>query len=257
MRMIARNLPCGHIGGRAAQSKGPSMTAGRPLSIARGAISDPQKAFYGALFGWEVESGTITLGGTPVASCGLPVSAPGWLTVVSSESLDADLDAAVAAGGSVVEGPAGGDAGRSAVLRDNVGAQVVLHEGATLPGLSRTQGHFAWSQLNARDTAAAAAFYGELCGWTTADAVNGSFTYQDFADADGVLAGLMAIDEASGLGVPVMWQAYVEATDVDAIAARVEEQGGRIWVRPTSIEPGRFVVCADPEGDVFAVESMG
>jgi len=234
------------------------MTAGRPVSVARGAITEAQKAFYGAVFGWQVAGGTISLDGIPVAACGIPVRARGWLTVLASGSLDVDIEAAVADGASVVEGPTADDGGdRWAVLRDCVGAQVVLHGGETLPGLSRAQGHLAWAQLNANDIAKAASFYADLCGWTTAAAVNGTFTYQDFSDAEGVLAGLMAIDEASGLGVPVMWQVYVEAADVDAIAAQVLEAGGRIWVPPTTIEPGRFAVCADPEGDVFAVESMG
>lgn len=149
-----------------------------------------------------------------------------------------------------------GDGARAAVLRDKAGADFVLHERADLPGLSRTPGRFAWSQLNAHDLGTAASFYAELCGWRDTEAVNGTFTYRDFSDSDGPLSGLMAIDEASGLGVPVMWQAYVHATAVDAVGELVEEHGGRIWVRPTTIDPGRFMVWADPDGDVFAVESM-
>lgn len=228
------------------------MTAGRPLSVARGAISETQEAFYAAVFGWRRDGQTMSLGGSPVAACGLPVSTPGWLTVLASSGLDADLAVLTAAGGSVVERAPEG----IAVVQDRSGAALVLHDGETLPGLARAQGHFCWTQLNARDIGEAASFYQALCGWETAEAVNGTFTYQDFSDPGGALAGLMAIDEASGLGVPVMWQVYIDAPDVDEVASRVEAEGGRIWVRPTTIAPGRFAVCADPDGDVFAVEHM-
>lgn len=226
------------------------MTAGRPLSVARGAISDTQRAFYEAVFGWRLEGATLTLEGRPVANVGLGIGEPGWLTVLSSTALEADLDIVTHAGGRVVER---GEA--TAVVRDTSGAALALHAGDG-PGLSAMEGHFVSSQLNAHDLFRAAAFYAEVCGWKATDAVNGTFTYQDFSDAEGAVAGLMAIDEASGLGVPVMWQPYVHSTDVDGVAARVEEHGGRIWVRPTSIAPGRFAVCADPDGDVFAVELM-
>lgn len=59
------------------------MTAGRPLSIARGAISGTQKSFYEAVFDWRFDGTAISIDGRPVAVCGLPVDASGWLTVLS------------------------------------------------------------------------------------------------------------------------------------------------------------------------------
>ena len=40
----------------------------------------------------------------------------------------------------------------------------------------------------------------------------------------------------------------VEVADCDAAAARASELGARIQVGPTTVEPGRYAVLADPTG---------
>lgn len=84
--------------------------------------------FYDAVLGWEFDDGAATLGGAPVARYGQPVQASGSLTVLSSTGLEADLDASIAAGGSVLEEPGAGGGARVAVPRDQAGAEIVLHE---------------------------------------------------------------------------------------------------------------------------------
>jgi hypothetical protein len=52
--------------------------------------------------------------------------------------------------------------------------------------------------------------------------------------------------------VPNHWSSYVSVEDVDAAARRVEENGGKVIVRPTDIPTiGRFCLVADPEGATF------
>lgn len=218
-------------------------------------MSVRQQAFYPAVFRWEIEGDAICFAGAPVARWALPVATRGWLTVLGSDSLTEDLSRVAEAGGALVEGPIDEPGAQTAVIRDKAGAMLALRAGGELPAMSRTDGHFAWTQLNAHDPREAASFYAAVCGWATQPAENGTFAYQDFHDSGSAVAGLMAIDEISGLGVPVMWQAYVRVGDVDTVVELVEREGGRIWVRPTTILPGRFAVCADPDGDVFSVES--
>lgn len=234
------------------------MHLGQPLSIGIGAASDRQRAFYEALFGWQFEQGgMVTLDGSDVAVWGLPGDTAGWLTILRSDDVPAAVAAVVDAGGAIVAPVAPSTpVGKFAVVDDPDGARLGIADAAG-PPLRPAPGHFVWTQLNAHDLERTAAHYGGLCGWSAQDAANGTFTYRDFLDGGRPVSGLMAIDEASGTGVPVMWQPYVFAPDVEATARVAAESGGKVWVPPTRIQPGTFAVLADPDGVVLAVEDIG
>ena len=77
-------------------------------------------------------------------------------------------------------------------------------------------------------------------------------TYTMFKHGDVQCAGMLAKpQDAPG---PTAWLSYVAVDDIDASAARASELGGKIWVKPTAIPNiGRFSVCEDPTGAMFAL----
>jgi hypothetical protein len=110
------------------------------------------------------------------------------------------------------------------------------------------QGQFFWYDVMTTDTKAAAKFYGAVVGWGTQDAGQG---YTLFTVDDQGVAGLMAIPEHAK-GMPPCWLGYIWADDVDAMCARLEQEGGKV-LRPPQDVPGiiRFAVVADPQGAGF------
>jgi len=112
------------------------------------------------------------------------------------------------------------------------------------------QGQFFRYDVMTTDTKAAARFYREVIGWGTQDAGHG---YSLFTVGDRGVAGLMAIPEQAK-GVPPCWMGYIWADDVDAMAARLEKEGGKIHRPPTDVAGViRFAVVADPQGAGFLI----
>jgi hypothetical protein len=110
------------------------------------------------------------------------------------------------------------------------------------------QGEFFWYDVMTTDTRAAAKFYSAVVGWGTQDAGQG---YTLFTVDDQGVAGLMAIPEHAK-GMPPCWLGYIWADDVDAMCARLEQEGGKVHRPPTDV-PGiiRFAVVSDPQGAGF------
>jgi predicted enzyme related to lactoylglutathione lyase len=114
-------------------------------------------------------------------------------------------------------------------------------------------GSFGWNQLLTPAPAEAAAFYGDLLGWTArAD------------DFDGVERQLMFNGDqpvASILGVPAEvedalphWHPHLTVDDVDRRAALAEELGGRVVVAPVDMPGiGRLAVIQDPAGAILTL----
>jgi hypothetical protein len=47
---------------------------------------------------------------------------------------------------------------------------------------------------------------------------------------------------------------YFQVADCDAVAAKAQTLGGRVFVPPTDIpDVGRFAMLADPQGAMFSV----
>lgn len=116
------------------------------------------------------------------------------------------------------------------------------------------QGSFFWYDVMTTDTNAAQKFYCDVVGWTAQDSgVPGNYTIFN-ASGRGV-AGLMAIPEdARKMGVPPCWMGYIYVDDVDAIASRIVDEGGRLHRGPVDV-PGviRFAVVSDPQGAGFMI----
>lgn len=144
---------------------------------------DAAAAFYGDLFGWELEDRTAPgssqryliarLRGLDVAGIGsLPEQSPPvatWSHYVWVESADQTAAATLKSGGQVLVEPFDvGDDGRMAVLADPAGAsfcvwQAARHRGAQVVN---EQGAWNFSELTTPDPEGAEAFYGSVFGWT-------------------------------------------------------------------------------------------
>jgi predicted enzyme related to lactoylglutathione lyase len=116
----------------------------------------------------------------------------------------------------------------------------------------KASGKFGWYELMTSDTAAAAAFYTKVIGWTTKKVGEEPMPYSVF-EVDGMgVAGLMDLPKDAGR-VPA-WIGYVHVPDVDAYAERVKAAGGKIVRPPTDVpQMLRFSVVTDPQGAPFVL----
>jgi predicted enzyme related to lactoylglutathione lyase len=113
-----------------------------------------------------------------------------------------------------------------------------------------TSGRFVWYELLTTDPKAAVAFYTEVLGWKTE--AFGEYTM--FAASQGPLGGLNELPEAArAMGAVPYWQGNVVVANVDEAAAKVEQLGGKVYLREEVPEIGRFAVIADPYGAVLAL----
>jgi uncharacterized protein len=118
----------------------------------------------------------------------------------------------------------------------------------------RLLGSFVWCELLTTDTAAAESFYKKVVGWTSAPFGPGGYIVFNNSAGSGV-GGLMKLpDQAKQMGAPPHWMMYVGTPDVDGMAVRIAQMGGRVHKQPDDIpNVGRFAVVQDPYGASFAI----
>jgi predicted enzyme related to lactoylglutathione lyase len=251
-------------------------------------------AFYGDLFGWEVEDimppespGRYYIGrirGGDVAAVGSqPEGGPPaatWNTYVWVEDADETAARVRAAGGTVLREPVDvGDSGRMAVFADPAGAafcvwQAGAHRGAAVVN---EPGSLNFNDLRTADLEGARAFYGAVFGWELLGA--GGFSmwalpgYGDFLEQRNPgmrerMAGMGAPerfeDVVASAGplpenqpdVPAHWGVTFAVDDADAIAARATELGGRVIVPPFDAPWVRMTIIGDPQGATFTASKF-
>ena len=116
-------------------------------------------------------------------------------------------------------------------------------------------GSFVWTELMTTDPAAAESFYKKVVGWTAKPfGPDGSYTVLNNSSGSGV-GGIMKLpDQAKQMGVPPNWMMYVGTPDVDGMAMRIAQMGGKVHKQPEDIPTvGRFAVVQDPFGASFAI----
>lgn len=231
---------------------------------------DASGAFYKALFGWDVvaaaadtddyrvfELGGKTVGGIrPIDD---PAALPLWRAYVSVDDASATADVVRSAGGRVVVEPFDvRDQGRLALFADGAGATFGVWQAGVNPGaqLCVEPGTFCWIELACRDVDAAKAFYGAVFGWNGTDTALESTTYTEFAVGASSVAGMIGMTEQWPSDMPAHWMVYFAVDDCDAVADHAQRLGGRVAVPPTDIEPGRFAVVNDPQGNTFSIIAM-
>jgi predicted enzyme related to lactoylglutathione lyase len=117
-------------------------------------------------------------------------------------------------------------------------------------------GVFCWIDLATTDAGAAKAFYEALFGWQYEDVPTGGDSVYSMCQIDGKnVAGLSTLDpESLANGVPPLWSSYVKHDEVDAIATKVTEAGGKLMMPPMDVfETGRMLFAFDPSGAAFGV----
>ena len=118
-------------------------------------------------------------------------------------------------------------------------------------------GAFSWTELMTNDLPGAKAFYGALFGWDMQDRPMEGMTYTVLS-AGGEQIGGMVEAPPNAAGMPSTWGTYVTVTDVDTVAARTVELGGKVLLEPRDIKDvGRFALIQDPQGAVLSAISYG
>ncbi len=109
-----------------------------------------------------------------------------------------------------------------------------------------------WFELTTNDQDKAQDFYADVVGWKVAaspSTEHGGYRIANAPDGQGV-AGLMTPPPGMD-GVPG-WVIYFAANNVDAMADRVKQLGGKVHFGPMDIpQIGRFATVSDPQGVVF------
>jgi len=182
---------------------------------------------------------------------------PHWLPFINVRNADDVAKTASQAGGTVLIGPNDVlDVGRSAGILDPTGAHVAIwqakkHIGA---GVINEPGAMCWNELLTPDVDLAGRFYRPTFGWT-ADLVDVSAdsTYTIFKAGTTQGGGMMARPPRMK-DIPPHWLTYFGVTDSDGAATTVGELGGAVLMPPSDIPNiGRFAVCRDGQGAVFAI----
>jgi hypothetical protein len=226
------------------------------------------KAFYGALFGWQADDMPIgdglvysmmKAGSKQVAGIGPQPEAqrdagapPAWNSYVSVVDADATVERVKELGGTA-HAPAFDvfDAGRMAVLQDPQGAffEIWQPRGHTGAQLVNAPGALAWNDLNTSDVDGAAAFYGELFGWTFTPHENSPEPYLVIMNGGRGNGGISALQTPA----PPHWLPYFAVEEIDAALASVVELGGRTLAGPIEIAIAKIGIVSDPQGAVFAI----
>ena len=255
---------------------------------------DAAAAFYGELFGWELEDMmppeapgnyfTARLGGGDVAAISSTMGdAPPmatWNTYIWVDDADETAAKVRAAGGSVLSEPFDVmEAGRMGVFADREGAvfcvwQAGKHRGATVVN---EPGSLNFNVLATRDLEAAKEFYGAVFGWEAIDVGGAPMwalpAYGDFLESrtpglreniatmgaptrfEEVVAAAMPIPDDQP-ETPVHWGVTFAVDDADATAARATELGGTVVLPPVDGPWVRMTVITDPQGATFTASKF-
>jgi hypothetical protein len=115
-----------------------------------------------------------------------------------------------------------------------------------------------WVDLMTADVEAARTFYSDLFGWQKTNSLDmgPAGIYQMFGMASGELGGIYK--KPAEMPGPPQWLFYVHVADLEAAAARVKADGGKVLVGPMDIPGGgRIAICLDPQGANFALHWRG
>jgi predicted enzyme related to lactoylglutathione lyase len=115
--------------------------------------------------------------------------------------------------------------------------------------------HHIWYELMTTEADAAARFYGDVVGWSVADAGQTDKGYRQWSVASQPVGGLMTIpDAAAKYGMRPMWAGYLCVDDVDASVTGIIAAGGGVSMPPNDISGvGRMTMVTDPQGAIFYI----
>ena len=224
-------------------------------------------AFYGGLFGWDLEDageeanhyhqaivrGKRVAGLGPAMEGAPPFAA--WTTYLNGTDVDAHAAAIRDAGGQVPFEPIDVmSAGRMLIGMDPGGAAFGIwepgeHQGAQLVNENATM---TWNELHTRDLEPAQSFYGQVFDYTFED-LPGSMAYSTFAVDGAPVGGILGLGDRLPEGAPPYWMTYFHLDDVDAGFQQARDLGGELIQEPVDSPFGRFAPVRDPQGAVFTL----
>jgi predicted enzyme related to lactoylglutathione lyase len=119
-----------------------------------------------------------------------------------------------------------------------------------------TPGTPTWVDLGSPDLEASRQFYPQLFGWKADVSDNPQLGgYTTFTKDGKPVAGAGGL---SSEGQVPAWSTYLATQNADAVAAKVEENGGTIVAPPIDVgSEGRMAVFTDPAGASFSVWQAG
>nr|WP_294848603.1 VOC family protein [uncultured Sphingomonas sp.] len=240
---------------------------------------DGSKSFYDAVVGWSIAgeaqfpSGYRMITRSDGKSAGgvLPITdemyahgaRPMWLGYISVADVDVAAAAIKADGGEIHLPPFDiPGIGRVAMVTDPWRAPFYIMKPTPPTGDPDATSdvfdpmkaqHIRWNELSTSDQAGAISFYKKHFGWTQEGGMPmGDMGEYKFIQADGVGIGAIMRKAAE---MPVsLWGYYIGVSDIDAAAAAVAENGGRILFGPVEIPGGEFSLNGiDPQGAAFGL----
>ncbi|MFD5158602.1 VOC family protein [Streptomyces hawaiiensis] len=113
-----------------------------------------------------------------------------------------------------------------------------------------------WADAMFSDLEGAKSFYGDVLGWTFAEASAefGNYT-EAYANGKAVAAVVPPMPGQEGLS---QWCLYFAADDAAATAARIRDHGGEVLMDPMKVSDfGTMCLARDPGGVVFGVWQAG
>jgi uncharacterized protein len=225
-------------------------------------------AFYGALFGWQVDiapdpefggHGNFTKDGRDVAGVGpnqQPGQPPVWTTYLSSDDVAQTATKIKSAGGQILADVMEvGPFGKMIIAQDQAGAAFGVWESGQHTGmrLANEPGSVTWNENMTQDWDGNKKFYAEVYGYEFGD-MGEEFSYAIINLNGAPVAG---IGKAPAGDAPPAWVTYFAVSDTDATVAKVKELGGKVVKEAFDSPQGRIAALADDQGAVFAVIGIG
>lgn len=244
-----------------------------------GAADDgPLVAFYGGVFGWDLQGPpgggytTIDTRGGSGINGGIGKSQTGepWAAFyVETDDPQALLDKAISLGGTTVMPVTDfGGVVTIAMFNDPDGLLIGLvkapADAAQADGPTPSAGSgepVTWFEILGSDAAATQRFYADLFGWTVNNSVYPGYATVHTGSSRGIQGGI-------GGGVQARWAiVYAAVTDIDQTLNRVEKLGGSRLIDPEvsalknasrtalygSADDIETIAFRDPAGNVFGI----
>jgi predicted enzyme related to lactoylglutathione lyase len=257
--------------GRLGATEHPRRTPGTPCWVSL-LVHDLKAAeeFYGKLFGWEFRPGPDTtlpghhvqalLDGREVAEIGRRPASPrlpaNWTPYLASDDVDMTAERVRHRGGTIGVGPLDASAaGRLAVASDPAGAVFGIWQAAAHRGFSASgePGAPAWTELMTYEAPVMAKFYQDVFGLVPRTNVSAGPDCLTLHVEDDPVASVRGMGAMLSRDRGAHWLTYFETVDVDAVARRAADLGGRMVEPPRDGAYGRVATVADPEGAQFAL----
>ncbi len=218
--------------------------------------------FYEELFGWQIEYqgqyAVVSHGGKRIAGILQVDPAEGrsregvWVPSVSVADVDAAASRVEANGGKILKGPIDMDKrGRAVLIRDSQRAALVLlsAKGGDPADAEAAIGDWLWDEIWTNDPDKTGAFYRSVLGYD--EMVLGD-KYEVFVHKGEWRAGIRHVGDDKEY---MLWMPVIRVADPEAIAQRVSELGGVVWVAPDEApRNGDTALIGDATGALLLIQ---